>query len=1533
MDKKIIIFFAFALLLGLGSAWAQDPCTPPTYTTCSGGNVVLTHDASCGSGGHYAWAAFEDDGNYWNAGSYTAPSYSTSGFGGSGTGIGGGWGKGENYTNWPSGSDNFCHYPGALTLDMRGGNDPWILFPVTLPGGADPNIYKYFVLRYQINTLPSSTSNSDRTMEIYFMNDNYSSANEAQKVQYIIPETSAWGTGHKCSTDQYAMIVIDLSTHSAWTTGGKITAIRFDPMKYNAADEDGKRIHMSVDYIGLVANPPAAPDHYAQGTTNSFPNQPDLTLSNVTADQIVKSYRIVSNGQVDYTGGGNPEGYVRYGWTATMSQHQVHVYAELNAGEISTSATSVCQGETTTLSTISETTAASQAETEAVLSYQWYYSKDGGTRTAITDATSAEFTPNISDYNTNPGVYVFTRDVISNLCTTSPKTSDGAFTLTIKAKPSVTVSNQTFYTNDGDKTVTLTSTPTGATFAWTNNNTAIGLAASGTGNVGPFTPATSSSDDEVATITVTPTLEGCTGDAATFTITVKNSVQMNDITTYSASACSGSNVTATFTSPIEGVSYKWSHDNTNVTPATGDPVAGTGANSTGAFSVAFSTTATAAQTVTFSVTPTKVIGGSNVDGPAKTFTVDIYPLPAVSITAPTTVCPKSTPTFTGTVTTTTTGDYTYTWDGDGDGFEITPSGPVTQSATTHTPTTVKAPNNCDQTFTVRLTVEDGHGCMVTATKTIAVKDETAPTIADFTVPAATAAGNCQYAIPDLESAVIAATTDDCGGTITWVSQSIAAGTKYDQGAIAQNITVTVNVKDACNNPQSKTVTVTIPANDLAVNATANPTAMCLELSSALSASVTGGLGTPTYAWSSTSTGAGMPTTVNTASINVTPTAAGAKTYTVSVTDGNGCSKTKDVAVTVYELPTIDATNASQTITYGHSIDDIVITNNTESTVSLSMTSTELAAIGLAYDDATKTISGTPNAGTHTITATATSTHDCGTATKVITLNVGKKALTITYTGTENTKVYDGTPLTISYDKLTYTGLVTGDEITSGVITTDGYKVGTYVCNAGSFSRMWADGTASPSGFGPASVTQNYSVQFNVTLSITVRPLEITANSASKEYDATPLTDPGYSYTNSTSLASTDEATVTVEGSQLCPGSSNNTVTAVSITHTSDNEPVTDCYEITLKKGTLEVTPLTCPTTLAYEGYTYPIVQVGNQCWFAENLRAAATGAVPYDNESSNTDKFGLLYNWSEALAGNSTISTDPCYGQFVRGNCPDGWAIPSAADFDELQTFAGDMKAIRSNNAAYWLPEYVGTNSTNFDERGGGLFNASTNRFEELRSAAYFWTSEAVLHAASFGDGVAHCYCDEYYCGMFIPKIITVESKLSVRCIRKTVPGLTPPTATCPSLGATSLSITNPEANGYLVIQNATYRVSTPIVNYDASVITDGKYKIIIAGTPTIVNGTVDANGLVAELPQTLVEDINITIASEFNVSIIPVLTVTCNDPSGEEIEGAGITYANSDCPKYMYYGVQMQSAGGISVAADVYNATSDNPGETKFHG
>jgi gliding motility-associated-like protein len=60
----------------------------------------------------------------------------------------------------------------------------------------------------------------------------------------------------------------------------------------------------------------------------------------------------------------------------------------------------------------------------------------------------------------------------------------------------------------------------GATMTWTNSNTAIGLAASGTGNVPAFTAVNLGTQPITATITVTPRINGCVGTAKSYIITV-----------------------------------------------------------------------------------------------------------------------------------------------------------------------------------------------------------------------------------------------------------------------------------------------------------------------------------------------------------------------------------------------------------------------------------------------------------------------------------------------------------------------------------------------------------------------------------------------------------------------------------------------------------------------------------------------------------------------------------------------------------------------------------------------------------------------------------------------------------------------------------------------------------------------------------------------------------------------------------------------------------------------------------------------------
>jgi hypothetical protein len=97
-----------------------------------------------------------------------------------------------------------------------------------------------------------------------------------------------------------------------------------------------------------------------------------------------------------------------------------------------------------------------------------------------------------------------------------------SFTVIIYPIPTVTqISNITVCPGDIISIPAFTSNLTGTTYSWTNNNTAIGLGGSGTGNISSWTaPANGTNANITGTITVTSSLNGCVGPAISFDITV-----------------------------------------------------------------------------------------------------------------------------------------------------------------------------------------------------------------------------------------------------------------------------------------------------------------------------------------------------------------------------------------------------------------------------------------------------------------------------------------------------------------------------------------------------------------------------------------------------------------------------------------------------------------------------------------------------------------------------------------------------------------------------------------------------------------------------------------------------------------------------------------------------------------------------------------------------------------------------------------------------------------------------------------------------
>lgn len=134
----------------------------------------------------------------------------------------------------------------------------------------------------------------------------------------------------------------------------------------------------------------------------------------------------------------------------------------------------------------------------------WYDAASGGTALA----TGTTFTTGLLASNTT-----YYAETSNGVCTSTRV----AVQATINPIPTVNApSTQNFCTGQSSGLISFTGSSASSSYAWANNNLTIGLAASGSGNIAPFTPNVAG----ISTITVTPTLNGCVGSPQSFQITV-----------------------------------------------------------------------------------------------------------------------------------------------------------------------------------------------------------------------------------------------------------------------------------------------------------------------------------------------------------------------------------------------------------------------------------------------------------------------------------------------------------------------------------------------------------------------------------------------------------------------------------------------------------------------------------------------------------------------------------------------------------------------------------------------------------------------------------------------------------------------------------------------------------------------------------------------------------------------------------------------------------------------------------------------------
>jgi uncharacterized protein (TIGR02145 family) len=201
---------------------------------------------------------------------------------------------------------------------------------------------------------------------------------------------------------------------------------------------------------------------------------------------------------------------------------------------------------------------------------------------------------------------------------------------------------------------------------------------------------------------------------------------------------------------------------------------------------------------------------------------------------------------------------------------------------------------------------------------------------------------------------------------------------------------------------------------------------------------------------------------------------------------------------------------------------------------------------------------------------------------------------------------------------------------------------------------------------------------------------------------------------------------------------------------------------------------TCGTqfTDTRDSKVYPTVKIGSQCWMSKNMnigtRVASSNStthqtagiqkICYGNNESNCTTYGGLYNWAETVNGEKTgtgaATTATAYNRkcavdgsgHTQGICPDGWHVPSDAEFTTLAKSLGSNPGTQLKSTDYWLKGGVGTNSSGWNGLPGSTTGESTLGYsgfwwstsEYDSSYAWYsmlWFNNSVLNRATSGHG------------------------------------------------------------------------------------------------------------------------------------------------------------------------------------------------------
>jgi len=240
-----------------------------------------------------------------------------------------------------------------------------------------------------------------------------------------------------------------------------------------------------------------------------------------------------------------------------------------------------------------------------------------------------------------------------------------------------------------------------------------------------------------------------------------------------------------------------------------------------------------------------------------------------------------------------------------------------------------------------------------------------------------------------------------------------------------------------------------------------------------------------------------------------------------------------------------------------------------------------------------------------------------------------------------------------------------------------------------------------------------------------------------------------SFDDGTNYYPVSRSTISGNVGPLAPGSGKHIVWDPTQEHPNRYSPQTKLMVIAFTAENTNSCP-GAPNVFDYDGNYYNTVQIGDQCWMAENLNVTRnpSGAnitrYCYSNSSSNCELYGGLYTWITIMNGSASSSGNPSN---VQGICPNGWHLPSDAEWSELTDYlintyvdinagnvgnklkscrqvdsplGGDCSTTEHPRWEAYNGQY-GTNDFGFSALPGGSDNGGSSSY--LGSSGLWWSS------------------------------------------------------------------------------------------------------------------------------------------------------------------------------------------------------------------